>query len=231
MTAAERSVGILLAVSVALSTGCSTPLHLSDIHVTSVPRPPPLDAAALTCGPVTTLGMVAPGGIQGLSPTVAHALVTALSTASPPIRAVAMPDTLNRLGDRGLIGEYGELLAGYGRTGIMDRDRLRRIGAALGSRYLIQPGLAEFSQSLVDKFEFTGLKIVRTRVWTLRVWLQLWDAPTGHLLWESTGEITAATPVLRTDSTVSLDDLARQLWSRMLAKDLLEGTKASGTCA
>ena len=147
MTVAGRSAGILLAASVTLSAGCSTPFHLSDDHITSVPRSPTLDTAALTCEPVTTLGFVAPAGIQGLSPTVAYALLTALSKGSPPIRAVPMPDTLNRLGDQNLIDEYGELLAGYGRTGIMDRDRLRRIGAALGSRYVMQPGLAEYPRA------------------------------------------------------------------------------------
>jgi len=40
---------------------------------------------------------------------------------------------------------------------------------------------------------------------TLRLWLQLWDAQTGHLLWESTGEVTVAAAVVRQDSTVSLE--------------------------
>ena len=65
----------------------------------------------------------------------------------------------------------------------------------------------------------------------MRLWLQLWDAPSGRLLWESTGELTTRTPILRADATVSLDDMARQLWSRMLAKNLLEGMSASGACA
>jgi hypothetical protein len=40
---------------------------------------------------------------------------------------------------------------------------------ALGSRYVLQPGLAELSQALVDQFEVAGLKIVRTRLSTLRL--------------------------------------------------------------
>jgi hypothetical protein len=226
----RRIAGAILASVAIVSTGCSTPLHLSDDHVTSLPRSPSLDIAVLACEPVATLGVVAPGGIQGLSPTVSYALTTALSQASPPIRAVAMSEALNRVTDQGLAGEYAELLVSYSRSGIPDRERLKRIGAALGSRYVLQPGLAEFSQALVDKFEFSGLKIVRTRIATLRLWLQLWDTQTGHILSESTGEVTVAAPVLAAESTVSLDDIAQKLWSRMIKKDLLRGTSESWRC-
>ena len=210
--------------------GCSTPLHVSDAHVTSGPRSPSLDLAVLACKPVVTLGVVAPGALQGLGPTVAHALTTAFSKASPPIRTVATSEALNRLTDQGLAGEYAELLASYSRSGIPDRARLQQIGGALGSRYVLQPGLAEFTQALIDKFEFGGLKIVRTRVSTVRLWLQLWDTQTGHILSESTGETTVATPILLSDSTVSLDDIAQKLWSRMIEKDLLAGTSESWRC-
>jgi len=220
--------GALLASVVMFSAGCSTPFHVSADHVTSGPRS--LDIAILVCEPVATLGVVAPGGIQGLSPTVSHALTTALSKASPPIRAVPTSEALNRLTDQGLAREYAELIASYSRSGIPDRARLQQIGTALGSRYVLQPGLAEFSQALVDKFEFAGLKIVRIRVSTLRLWLQLWDTQTGHILSESTGEVTAATPILSSDSTVSLDAIAQTLWSRMIEKDLLEGTNESWRC-
>src|ERR1700741_653085 len=123
-----------------LAAGCSAPFHLSADHVPSGPQSPSFDVAALACEPVATLGVVAPGSIQGLSPTVSHALVTALAQASPPIRALPTSVALNRLTDQGLAGEYAELLASYARGGIPDRARLERIGAALGSRYVLQPG-------------------------------------------------------------------------------------------
>jgi len=41
---------------------------------------------------------------------------------------------------------------------------------------------SEFGQALADKFEFEGIKLVRTRVSTLRLWLQLWDTQTGPIL-------------------------------------------------
>ena len=218
--------GLSLAFSATLLAGCSTPTRLSDSHVTSVPRSPAVDVAGLVCEPVATFGTVAAPAIQGLSATVSYALTAALSKASPPIRTMPMPDMLNRLTDRGLAGEYVDLLSSAARGGgILERERLGRIGAALGSRYVLQPGLAEFNQTVLDKFEFSGLKIVRTRVLALRLWLQLWGTQTGHLLWESTGEVTVAEPVLRPESTVSLAAIAQKLWSLMIEDGLL-GTKA-----
>ena len=225
-----RAVALVLAGAAALAAGCGGPLHLADDHVTSAARIKALDMRALTCEPVTTFGVVAPGGIQGLTPTIAYALTTTLSKTKPPIRVVPMPETLSRLADNGLAGEYGDLLAGFTRTGMLERDRLKRIGEALGSRYVLQPGLAEFSQSLFDKFELWGIKIVRTRIATLRLWLQIWEAPTGHLLWERTGELTTSVPVFQQDTTMSLDDMAQKLWALMLETDLFEGLPLSQSC-
>lgn len=227
----SRRVAVtILALSAALSAGCSTPFHMSDAHVTSTPRSPSLDIAVLACEPVATLGPAAPSGIQGLSPTVSHALTTALSEASPPIRVVPMPDTLNRLNDQGRAGEYADMLSGFARSGILERERLQRIGTALRSRYMLQPGLAEFNQVLTDKFELANWKTLRTRLSTLRLWLQIWDTQTGHILWESTGEVTVAAPVVSEESTVSLHDIAQKLWSRMIKDDLLGGKSESWRC-
>jgi hypothetical protein len=94
------------------------------------------------------------------------------------------------------------MLSGFARSGILERERLQRIGAALRSRYMLQPGLAEFNQVLTDKFEIASWKILRTRLSTLRLWLQVWDTQTGHILWESTGEVTVAAPVVSEESTL-----------------------------
>ena len=226
----SRVARVILALSAAFSAACSAPFHMSDTHVTSTPRAPSIDIAVLVCAPVATLGLIAPAGIQGLSPTVSHALTTALLETSPPILAVPMPETLNRLTDQGLAGEYADMLSGFSRNGILGRERLQRIGTALRSRYVLQPGLAEFSQVMADTFEFSGWKLVRTRTLILRLWLQIWDTQTGHILWESTGEVTVATPVVRPESTVSLDEIAQKLWSRIIKDDLLGGKSGSWRC-
>jgi hypothetical protein len=65
------------------------------------------------------------------------------------------------------------------------------------------------------------LKIVRDRISTLQLWLQLWDTQAGRLLWESSGEARVASELLRPDRTVPFDETAEKLWLRMLREGLL----------
>src|SRR5208283_1756172 len=127
------------------------------------------------------------------------------------------------LNDQGLAADYADLVTGFVRSGILERQRLGRIGAALGSRYVLLPGLAEFDYEIIDRFEAMGVKVVRNRVTTLRVWLQLWDTKTGHNLWESAGEVTVVTALLSAKRTVPLDSIAQSLWLRMIQGELLGG--------
>ena len=223
MTRAHRA-------SVALSTlflaGC-TPVYTWDINTTSTVRPPSFDVGALSRQRVATIGLVAAAGLVGYSATLSHALVAALAEASPPIRAIPAHEIANALNDRALAADYSELLAGFARNGIMERERLQRIGSALGFRYVLLPGLAQFDHAILDRFEFTGIKVIRTRVTILRVWLQLWDAETGHIVWESAGEVATSSEVLRHDRIVPLDDIAQKLWRRMIQHDLIEGGTSS----
>jgi hypothetical protein len=89
------------------------------------------------------------------------------------------------------------------------------------------PGLAQFEQVILDRFEIAGVKVIRTRVTVLRVWLQLWDTRTGHILWESAGDVATASEVVRHDRIVPVEAIAQKLWRRMLQDDLLEGGTGS----
>jgi hypothetical protein len=198
-----------------------------DINTTSTAWPPSFDVGELSREPVATPGLVAPAALQGLSTALSHALVAALASASPPIRAIAAREITNALNDQGLATAYAELLEGFARTGIMDRDRLQRIGSALGFRYLLLPGLAQLDHVILDRFEIAGVKVIRTRVTIMRVWLQLWDTRTGHILWESAGEVATASDVVRHERVVPIDDTAEKLFRRMIQHDLLEGGTGS----
>ena len=215
--------GTVLAVTAALlAAGCG-PVYLSDTHATSTPRPESFNVGALAGGPVATLGVVAPASLQGLSPTLSLALATALAEVSPPIREMPTFETVNRLTDQGLAAEYADLLTGFARNGILERQRLRRIGSGLGTRYVMLPGLAQLDETIIDKFETAGLKLLRNRVTTLRLWLQLWDAQTGHIVWESAGEITVSTVLLSPTRAVPLGETIQKLLFNMIQDGLLRG--------
>ena len=218
--------GIIPLLAAALIVGC-TPLYLSDTHTTSTPRSQLFDVAELVREPVATVGLVTPASLQGFNPPLSHALNAALSEASPAIRGIAAHETLNILNQKGLAAEYNALIAGFGRGGILEREPLRRIGVALSSRYVLLPGLAEFNQDIIDRLSIYGWNFIQSRVTTLRLWLQLWDTQTGKIVWESAGEVTVATKLLRSEQTVALDEIARKLWLRMIQDNLLEGKTGS----
>ena len=213
--------GTILVFAAALLVGC-TPLHVSDIHTTSTPRSQLFDVAELAREPVATLGLLTSASLQGFNPPLSHALIAALSEASPPIRGIAAHETVNMLNEQGLAVEYGTLIAGFGRGGILESKPLQRIGSALSSRYVLLPGLAEFNQVIIDRLSIYGWNFIQSRVTTLRLWLQLWDTQTGKILWESAGEVTVATKLLRSEQTVPLDAIAQKLWLRMIQDNLLE---------
>jgi hypothetical protein len=123
---------------------------------------------------------------------------------------------------RVLAADYADLVSVFLRSGILERERLRRVGSALGSRYVLLPGVAAFDQSVIDRFDVVGLKVVRNRVTTLRLWLQLWDTKTAHNLWEATGEVTVVSQLLRVKQTVPLETIAESLWLRIIQESLLE---------
>ena len=134
----------IIVLAVALLAGC-TPIYTWDTNTTSTAAPPSFDVAELAHQPVATIGVVAPGGLTGYSVSLSHALIDALSHTSPLIRGIPAHEVANAINDQGLSTEYGELLSGFARTGVLERERLQRIGSALGFHYLLVPGLAEFS--------------------------------------------------------------------------------------
>jgi hypothetical protein len=66
-------------------------------------------------------------------------------------------------------------------------------------------------------------------VTTLRLWLQLWDSQNGHIVWESSGEVTVSTVFLSPKQTVALEEIAKKLLARMIQGGLLGSTTENKT--
>jgi len=212
-----------------LLVGCG-PLYMSDIY-TSAPSTQSVELRGLDRTPVAILGVICPAGLQGFAPFLSHALVRASSQSQPPIRVIPTSETISTLNEhgQGLASDYTQLLSGFMASGILDRKRMSAIGATLNSPYVLLPGLAEFDETVIDRYEVVGLKLVRNRITTLRLWLQLWDANSGRLLWESTGEITAVTALLTVKRTIPLEVLAGRLWLQMIQENLVQAKSSNST--
>ena len=84
----SRTSAALLTAAVMLLAGCDPP-YLSDTYATSTPKPASFDTRDLARTPVVVLAFMAPGDLQGLGPTMSHALSGALAEVSPPIREIS----------------------------------------------------------------------------------------------------------------------------------------------
>ncbi len=73
-------------------------------------------------------------------------------------------------------------------SGIPDREAIRRLGDLLDVEYFLVPKLVSLKTDDAGRFTFTGLTLVRTGWISVEAAMQLWDAPTGELVWQSTGE-------------------------------------------
>ena len=73
-------------------------------------------------------------------------------------------------------------------SGIPDREALRRLGEVLAVDYLLVPKVVSIKVDNAGRFTFTGLTFIRTGWISIEAAMQLWDVPTGELVWQSTGE-------------------------------------------
>lgn len=97
---------------------------------------------------------------------------------------------INSLNSMGLGRELQTVLGSAIPGGVLDRDGLRRIGRALEVEYLMLPWLVGVHTDNATRFAFGGITFVRTGWTTVEMTLQIWHAPSGRMVWQSTGTAT-----------------------------------------
>ncbi len=112
----------------------------------------------------------------------------------------------------------------YEVTGIWDREVLRKIGEAMGVRYLIQPELIKFERWTNTRINLVGIRLMETRESTVRVFMQIWDAETGAIVWEGASEATFAKDSLKS-KPVEFEDIIRIAWQDLVNKLPKKGLK------
>jgi hypothetical protein len=205
-------------ITVVLLTACAGPLKQWGAETSLVARAPAFTPSALEHERIAVLNAVVGITLEGFAHQVSRSLGAALEQSGRPIKIVSAHETLSLINEAGLAVEYQDMVSGYIRTGILHRPVLEKIGRAVEARYVMQPMLATFSQSMSGRFSFFGLRLIQTRISILRLTVQLWDTRTGKIMWESSGEMTLAGEDVR-EFRIPFEDIAQRLWERML-KDL-----------
>lgn len=173
-------------------SGCPGAEYLWEVRTASTTRPPSFNPAVFEQQPVAVLVALPPPALHGHEVDLTLSLSRILKKLEPKWKLVSPRDAATRINQQGLTAEYSRMRTDYERSDILDRDSLKKIGVALGARYVFQPRLAAFTQVMYERWEFPGVnvKILRTRSSILRVSLQLWDSETGELIWTSAAEAT-----------------------------------------
>ena len=142
--------------------------------------------------PVAVLGALTMPGLRGNEVALDYLLAEILHRVAPQMQIVRPQQSISQINQQGLTPEYTQMRTDAEQSHILNRDTLKKIGAAIGARFVFQPRLAAFTQIMYDRWTFPGFGVVisQTRQCDLRISVQRWDAKTGELLWASMAEGT-----------------------------------------
>jgi hypothetical protein len=219
---AEIASVILLLASL---TGCSSSIYAWTVRTNSTAPPASFDPTILERAPVAVLEAQTLAGLRGTELGLAHYLTDIVGKIAPNMRMIPAKESINKINAAGLVPEYLRMRADLDQGNVLEATALKKIGTAIGARYVFQPRLGAFTQTMTERWKFADLRIVQTRSSTLRLALQLWDAQTGELVWASVAEAVLSNEAVGQDP-VFLEDAARVTLGSMVT-DFQRGRTAS----
>ncbi len=150
--------------------------------------------------------------------TVAFVFARVLREERPEIPVVTLAETLSDINATGMADEYRDMLNHMSSTGMLPGDSLAKIGQATGARYVILLKLASFESDSSRRFGLFSIRLVTTRIATLRLFYQIWDTSDGDIAWEANQEMTLAFDTVKEEKVTfetMVTHIARDLIARM----------------
>ena len=227
MTRSKALLHLSLVLMLALVTACSSSIYGWQVRTRSSPFAPSFDPGALGREPVAVFGALTMPGLRGNEVGLDFMLGEVLQTVAPHMHIVSPQHSISQINQQGLAAEYTQMRTDAEQSHILNRESLKKIGRAIGARYVFQPRLAAFTQTMYDRWTFPGLGVllVQVRSSNLRMSLQLWNTETGELLWASMAEGTMQNEAVSKDP-VYFEDAARVALGSIIA-DFLNHKTAS----
>jgi hypothetical protein len=166
-------------------------------------------------------------GLRGNEVGLDFMLSEIMHKVAPQMHIVSPQRSISQINQQGLTTEYMQMRADAEQSHILNRETLKKIGTAIGARFVFQPRLAAFTQTMYDRWTFPGFGVVisQTRQSNLRMSVQLWDAKTGELLWASMAEGTMQSEAFAKDPVYFEDSVRVTLGS--IVADFLNRKTAS----
>ncbi len=217
-----------LILIVVLAPGCSSSSYYGwHVRTSSSPPSPTFNRAVLTQEPVAIFGALAPPRLLGSETGLDSILAQVLKTVGPSFKVITPQETASLINRNDLAAEYTRMRSEALQSHLLDRGSLKKLGTAIGVRYIFQPKLTAFMQLTKDRWELPpiALKVSRIRSSIMRLSLQLWDMQTGDLLWTSLAEASLESEAVGQDP-VYFEDIARVTMGSVIA-DFINGKTAS----
>ena len=216
-----------LILIVVLTAGCSSSIYGWHVRTNSSPPSPTFNRAVLLQEPVAIFGALAPPALLGSETGLDSILAQVLKTVAPSFKVITPQETASLINRNDLAAEYTRMRSEALQSHLLDRGSLKKLGTAIGARYVFQPKLTAFMQITKDRWELPpiALKVSRIRSSIMRLSLQLWDMQTGDLLWTSLAEATLESEAVGQDP-VYFEDTARVTMGSIIA-DFITGKTAS----
>lgn len=211
-----------------LTTGCVGSVSTWTVHTTSTGLPPTSSLLArLPQERVAVLTPLSVAGLRGNELALGLYLGEVIHKVAPHWTVVSEHDAMSLINTHGLAGLYAQMRSDAEMSHILDRDILKKVGHAVGARYVFQPRLAHFSQTMTDRWTIPAVDVLasQTRSANMRVTLKLWDTKSGELIWASMAESNLQSETVAQDP-VYLEDISRVTFGSMLA-DLLNRKTSS----
>lgn len=223
----RASTGASLVLLCMCAAGCSSSLYGWQVRTNSTPTAPSFYQTPVDEKRAAILPALSTGTLRGTEVSLSPILADILKKLTPNWKVVGEQESLTGINKQGLGMEYIRMRWDAEQSHLLDRDSLRKIGAALGVQYIFQPRLAAFTQAMINRAEFPGfsIRLVQTRSSLMRISLQLWETESGELVWSSAAETIMESEALSQDP-VFLEDAVRLTFGSLMS-DFLNRRTAS----
>jgi hypothetical protein len=164
--------------------GCAATIH--DMTRTQYIQPN-FTADQLRSGGLSLFPVTAGAGQEGYRRPLGDFLNANLAGAVPGGQVLPWQAAMDTLNSRDLAATYQEVIEVYQRTSIMDRQRLRQLQTALGTKYALYCSLQDYSESTHTSYNFfTGINSKKTA--TVQAHCLVIDLVSGDVVQEIVGQ-------------------------------------------
>jgi hypothetical protein len=150
-----RAVALLQAafiLIVMLTAGCSSSIAGWHVRTNSSPPSPTFNRAVLTQEPVAIFGALAPPRLLGSETGLESILAQVLKSVAPSFKVITPQEAASMINRNDLANEYTRMRNAL-QSHVLDHGSLKKLGTAIGTRYVFQPKLIEFIQITKDRWE------------------------------------------------------------------------------